>query len=64
MKTPAGNQTIRASKDGKLINFSASEGEMVPAEEPVAYIADVDTLKVHFSVTGQYQALFKKKMTR
>lgn len=63
VKTPAGNQTIRASKDGRFINFSASEGEMVPAEEPVAYIADVDTLKVHFSVTGQYQALFKKDDT-
>lgn len=63
VKTPYGKQTIKAPKDGTLVNFSKKEGDTVSTEEPVALIADLETLNISFSVTEKDRQHFKKEQT-
>lgn len=64
LKTPAGTQNVRASKDGTIVNLDVSEGEMVSDEEPFALIADLDKMKVLFEVTSTDHSLFSKEDKR
>ncbi|RIU94955.1 efflux RND transporter periplasmic adaptor subunit [Oceanobacillus picturae] len=59
ISTPAGNQNIRASRDGEVTQLRAAEGDMVSAEEPFAVIADLDELKLNFTVTSDVVGLLK-----
>ncbi|RKQ34348.1 efflux RND transporter periplasmic adaptor subunit [Oceanobacillus halophilus] len=63
LSTPAGKQNIRASKDGEIINLQVSEGDMASTEEPIAMIADLDTVKVQFSVTADVRSLISLEDT-
>src|SRR5699024_408153 len=64
LKTQAGIQNIRASKDGTIANLDASEGDLVSDEDPLAIIADLDTMKVSFNVSSSDHALFSKEDKR
>ena len=64
VKSPAGTQNIRSPKDGTVVNIDASEGEMASGEEPLAIIADMETMKISFEVTTADHSLFKKEDTR
>ncbi|WP_249869293.1 efflux RND transporter periplasmic adaptor subunit [Oceanobacillus saliphilus] len=57
ISTAAGIQNIRASKDGEIIQLQAAEGEMATSEEPFAIIADMNEMKLQFSVTASVRAL-------
>lgn len=57
ISTPAGQQNVRASKDGEVMNLLVGEGDMVSTEEAVAMIAELDTVKVEFSVTESVLSL-------
>ncbi|MFD1172452.1 efflux RND transporter periplasmic adaptor subunit [Oceanobacillus picturae] len=59
ISTPAGNQNIRASRDGEVTQLRAAEGDMVSPEEPFAVIADLDELKLNFTVTSDVVGLLK-----
>lgn len=65
ISTPMGKQNIRAPKDGELVNLKAAEGDAVSNEEPFALIADLDTIKLNFTVTADVRNLVAvdKKMT-
>ncbi|MCM3585283.1 efflux RND transporter periplasmic adaptor subunit [Mesobacillus maritimus] len=65
IKTQVGTQNIRAPKDGEIANLAASEGSTVSNEEPFAIVADLETIKVNFTVTADVRNLFEvdKKMT-
>lgn len=64
LKTQAGIQNIRASKDGTIANLDASEGDLVSDEDPLAIIADLDTMKLSFDVSSSDHALFSKEDKR
>src|SRR5690625_4110628 len=48
LKTQAGVQNIRASKDGTIVNLDVSEGDMVNDEDPLSMIADLEKVTVRF----------------
>ncbi|MFD2629386.1 efflux RND transporter periplasmic adaptor subunit [Oceanobacillus kapialis] len=52
LTTPAGTQNIRAPRDGEVAQLNAAEGDTVSAEEPFAVIADLNELKLNFTVTS------------
>ncbi|SHH60548.1 efflux RND transporter periplasmic adaptor subunit [Virgibacillus chiguensis] len=56
----AGSQSIRAPKDGKLVQLTANEGEMVSQEEPLAIVADFHPLTVELSVTASDRKLLEE----
>jgi multidrug efflux pump subunit AcrA (membrane-fusion protein) len=58
ISTPAGKQTVRAPKDGEVANLNVSEGDMVSNEEPFAIVADLESMKLDFSVTASVRSLF------
>jgi len=58
--TPAGLQNIRADRPGQITNLNYSEGDMLTNEEPLAVIADLETLKITAGVTAQVRDLFEK----
>ncbi|KKK38702.1 hypothetical protein WQ57_06845 [Mesobacillus campisalis] len=58
ISTPAGKQTVRAPKDGEIANLNVSEGDMVSNEEPLAIVADLETMKLEFTVTASLRSLF------
>ena len=60
LKTPAGIQNIRAPKDGEIAKLSASEGDMLSEEDPLAVIVDMEKAKLEFAVTSGVQSLFSK----
>ncbi|MGJ9458162.1 efflux RND transporter periplasmic adaptor subunit [Oceanobacillus sp. CF4.6] len=57
ISTAAGNQNIRAHKDGQILNIQAVEDEMATNEEPFAIIADMDQMKVQLTVTANVRSL-------
>lgn len=57
ISTPAGEQNVRASKDGEVINLLVQEGEMVNPEEAIAMITDLDSVKIEFTVTESVLSL-------
>lgn len=61
ISTPAGKQNIRASRDGEVVNLNGAEGDLVSNEEPFALIADMDTVKLDFSVTANVRELFEEE---
>lgn len=63
LKTPAGKQNIRAPKDGDITSLDAAVGDTVSDDDPLAVIADMDKLKLEFSVTSGVQSLFSKDDT-
>ncbi|MBM7601255.1 multidrug efflux pump subunit AcrA (membrane-fusion protein) [Virgibacillus halotolerans] len=63
LKTPAGQQNIRAPKDGEIAKVEASGGDMVSDEDPLAVIIDMEKLKLEFTVTASVQSLFSKDDT-
>src|SRR5690625_1476241 len=60
IKTQAGIQNIRASKDGMIVNLDADEGDMVSDEDPLALIADLAKMKVNIDITSSEHSLFSK----
>jgi membrane fusion protein, multidrug efflux system len=58
ISTPAGKQSVRAPKDGEIANLNVSEGDMVSNEEPFAIVADLESMKLDFSVTASVRSLF------
>jgi membrane fusion protein, multidrug efflux system len=65
ISTPVGKQNIRAPKDGEVVNLKAAEGDNVSNEEPFALIADLESIKLNFTVTADVRKLVAvdKKMT-
>lgn len=63
LKTPAGKQNIRAAKDGQIVNLKATEGDTLSNEEPFAVIANMENMKLTFTVTADMQSLFSKEGT-
>jgi membrane fusion protein, multidrug efflux system len=61
ISTAAGNQNVRATTDGEVINLLVNEGDTVNPEEPVAMVADLDTIKIEFSVTKQLLSLLSEE---
>lgn len=61
ISTPAGKQNIRASRDGEVVNLNGAEGDLVSNEEPFALIADMDTVKLDFSVTTNVRELIEEE---
>lgn len=61
IKSPAGKQTLYAPKAGEVVHLEADEGDIVSNEEPLAIIADMDTMKLKFTVTADVQKLLKKE---
>ncbi|WP_087973600.1 efflux RND transporter periplasmic adaptor subunit [Oceanobacillus rekensis] len=57
LETAAGNQNIRAPKDGQVLQIQAAEDEMVTIEEPFAIIADMEQMKLQLSVTAHVRSL-------
>lgn len=60
LKTPMGTQDIKAPKDGTIINLDADEEDTVSDEDPLAIVADMDSMKVKYDVTSTNHSLFKK----
>src|SRR5690625_3937102 len=60
IKTPAGNQTPYAQQSGQVTNLKASEGDIVSDEDPLAVIADMESMKIQFTVTADVQELINK----
>lgn len=60
VKTPMGNQQIKAPKAGEVVNFSGSEGDLVSESEPFAMIADMKEMTTNASVTAHVRSLLKK----
>lgn len=60
IKTPVGTQNIRAPEAGEVIKLDVKEGEKVSGEEPLAFIVDLDQLKLELTVTEKDRSLFKK----
>ncbi|MUK89690.1 efflux RND transporter periplasmic adaptor subunit [Ornithinibacillus sp. L9] len=58
--TPAGKQNVYAAKDGKIVNLEAEEGAMVSNSDPLAMIADMDTMKLQFNVTADMLSHIEK----
>lgn len=58
--TPAGKQSIKATKDGEIANLEVSEGDMASDSDPLAVITDTKKMKVNFSVTSNVRDLMKK----
>lgn len=63
-KTAAGTQNIRAPEDGTVVNLAGSEGAMVSGEDPFAFIANMETMKLSFDITTTDHSLFKKEDKR
>ncbi|SDQ13904.1 efflux RND transporter periplasmic adaptor subunit [Virgibacillus salinus] len=63
IQTARGDQNIYASKDGEIANLNAEEGAMVSNSEPLAVIADFDTMKLNFTVAAGTLDLFEKEDT-
>lgn len=60
ISTAAGNQNVRSTTEGEVINLLVNKGDMVDPEEPVAMVADLDTIKIEFSVTEQLLSLISE----
>lgn len=60
IKSPAGEQTIKAPQKGEVANLEAGEGDVVSDEDPLAVVADTETMKVTFTVTSDIQKLLEK----
>lgn len=58
INTLMGKQTIRAPRDGEIIHLTASTGETVSSEEPIATIGDLNEMKLEFNVTAGVRDLF------
>ncbi len=63
IQTARGNQNIYASKDGEIANLNVEEGSMASNSEPLAVIADFDSMKLNFTVTADTLDLFEKEDT-
>jgi membrane fusion protein, multidrug efflux system len=65
ISTPMGKQNIRAPKDGEVVNLKAAEGDNVSNEEPFALIADLESIKLNFTLTADVRKLVAvdKKVT-
>lgn len=60
IKTPMGQQKLKASIDGVIAKLEAKEDTMVSNEDPLAIIVDLEQLNAEFSVTKTMRDLFKK----
>lgn len=63
LATAAGTQDITASAAGEITNLEVSEGDMVGTEEPLAVVADLDSMTLTFTVTADVQKLFSTEDT-
>lgn len=63
LKTAAGKQTIKAPKDGKVLQLKAEKGATISNENPAAMIADGDKMKMELSVTSALRKHFKQDDT-
>ncbi|MGM0943306.1 MAG: efflux RND transporter periplasmic adaptor subunit [Bacillota bacterium] len=61
IKTPAGKQNIRASRDGEIAQLSLGKGEIVSTENPLALIVDLEKIKLQFTVTNDIRSLLDKE---
>ncbi|MDY0394197.1 biotin/lipoyl-containing protein [Virgibacillus halophilus] len=60
LSTPAGKQTIKSPEDGVVLQLKAEEDASVSNDDPVAMIADADTMTLELSVTSAVRKHFKK----
>ncbi|HLR09277.1 MAG TPA: efflux RND transporter periplasmic adaptor subunit [Bacillota bacterium] len=58
--TPSGRTNIYANQAGEIANLNVEEGSIATTEEPLAVIADLDTLKLEFTVTAKTRKLLTK----
>jgi len=56
LATPAGNQNIRAPKDGVIASLQGSEGDVVSNEEPFVVVADMSQMEIEASVTANVRS--------
>ncbi|WP_099159433.1 efflux RND transporter periplasmic adaptor subunit [Virgibacillus ndiopensis] len=54
-------RNIYAPKSGQVANLTAEEGSIVSNSEPLAVIANLDSLKLQFNVTADDLGLFEKE---
>lgn len=63
LSTPAGKQSITSPEDGVVSELKAEDDAAVSNEDPVAMIADQDTMIMEMSVTSAIRKHFKKDDT-
>lgn len=63
VKTPIGEQTIRATTNGTVARLQATEGSMQTNEEPLLLLVDTETLLIHYAVTANTRDLLKLDQT-
>ncbi|MFC4558031.1 efflux RND transporter periplasmic adaptor subunit [Virgibacillus kekensis] len=63
IQTARGAQNIYASTGGEITQLTATEGSMASNQEPLAVIADFESMKVNFTVTEDTIDLFEKEDT-
>lgn len=63
LKTPAGNQDIKAPKSGEVAELELDEEDVATDSEPFAVIIDMEKMKVNYDVTSNVRSLLEKDMT-
>lgn len=58
IKTPMGEQEIKAPVAGEVMNIEVDEGDITTEEDPIAMIVDMEELTIEFSVTDRIRSLF------
>src|SRR5699024_7636339 len=57
--SPTGVESIVAKSKGTITSLDAEEGNVVSNEDPLAVLADLDTMKMTFHVTAKVRELFQ-----
>lgn len=63
LKTPAGNQDIKAPKSGEVAELELDEEDVATDSDPFAVIIDMEKLKINYDVTSNVRSLMEKDMT-
>jgi len=62
LKTPAGNQDIKAPKSGEVAELELDEEDVATDSDPFAVIIDMEKLKINYDVTSNVRSLMEKDM--
>ncbi len=60
IKTPMGDQKVKAPMDGVVAQLEVKEGALVSNENPLALMVDLDEVHANFSITKTMRDLFAK----
>lgn len=63
LKTPAGNQDIKAPKSGEVAELELDVEDVATDSDPFAVIIDMGKLKINYDVTSNVRSLMEKDMT-